>query len=75
VLVAADGAEVAAHLDALTPERARALGTAAQRRVLAHHTYAHRAAQVDALLANRLPESARANAGERHSSAVMEALS
>lgn len=49
VLVAEDGAAVAAHLDALDPARARAIGQAALRRVLAHHTYAHRAAQVEAL--------------------------
>lgn len=51
ILVAADGAEVAAHVDALTPERARVIGQAALRRVLAEHTYAHRAAQVEAVLA------------------------
>ena len=50
ILVASDGAEVAAHVDALTPERAHAIGQAALRRVLAHHTYAHRAAQVEAVL-------------------------
>jgi spore maturation protein CgeB len=50
VLVAHDGAEVAAHVEALTPERARAIGRAALRRVLAEHTYAHRAAQVEAVL-------------------------
>ena len=50
ILVAADGAEVAAHVDALTPERARTIGQAALRRVLAEHTYAHRAAQVEAVL-------------------------
>ena len=50
VLVAHDGAEVAAHLDALTPERARAIGDAAFRRVMAEHTYAHRAAQVERVL-------------------------
>lgn len=49
VLVARDGNEVAAHVDALNPERARAIGQAAYRRVLAEHTYAHRAAQVEAL--------------------------
>ncbi|WP_295949553.1 glycosyltransferase, partial [uncultured Xanthomonas sp.] len=48
VLVAEDGAAVAAHLDALDPDRARAIGQAALRRVLAQHTYAHRAAQVEA---------------------------
>ncbi|HET8553980.1 MAG TPA: glycosyltransferase [Rhodanobacteraceae bacterium] len=50
VLVAHDGAEVAAHLDALTPARARRIGQAALARVRAEHTYAHRAAQLDALL-------------------------
>jgi spore maturation protein CgeB len=50
VLVARDGAEVAAHLRDLTPERARRIGEAARRRVLAEHTYAHRAAQVETVL-------------------------
>jgi spore maturation protein CgeB len=50
VLVAADGAEVAEALNALTPERARHIAEAARRRVLAEHTYAHRAREVDALL-------------------------
>jgi spore maturation protein CgeB len=50
VLVARDSAEVVEHLRALTPDRARALGRAAYRRVLAEHTYAHRAAQVEAVL-------------------------
>ncbi|MBS7538411.1 CgeB family protein [Ancylobacter lacus] len=51
VLVARDGMDVAAHLDALTPERARDIGAAALKRVLAEHTYARRGAQVDAILA------------------------
>lgn len=50
VLVARNGAEVAEHLARLTPRRARAIGAAARRRVLAEHTYAKRAAQVEALL-------------------------
>jgi spore maturation protein CgeB len=50
VLVARDGNDVAEHLHKLTPERARTIGQAALRRVLAEHTYAHRGAQVDALL-------------------------
>lgn len=50
VLVARDGQEVADHLQALTPARARSIGEAARRRVLAEHTYARRAAEVDALL-------------------------
>ncbi len=51
VLVAADGAAVAAHLAALTPERARRIGAAARRRVLAEHTYDRRAALVERVLA------------------------
>jgi spore maturation protein CgeB len=50
VLLAADGAEVAALLDGLTPERARRIGTAARRRVLARHTYAERARLVEETL-------------------------
>ena len=49
VLVARDGQDVAEHVAALTPERARAIGRAALARVLAEHTYAHRGEQVDAL--------------------------
>jgi spore maturation protein CgeB len=51
VLVARDGAEVAAHLDSLSPERARALGHAARQRVLAAHTYARRCLQLESVLA------------------------
>jgi spore maturation protein CgeB len=50
VLAARDGAEVAEHVRALTPARARALGDAARRRVLAHHTYARRAEAVEEAL-------------------------
>ncbi len=50
VLVARNGAEVAAHLRTLSPERARAIGAAARKRILTEHTYARRAAIVDALL-------------------------
>ncbi|GAA0582938.1 glycosyltransferase [Craurococcus roseus] len=50
VLVARDGADVAAHLAALTPGRAKAVGEAGRARVLAEHTYARRGAQVDSLL-------------------------
>jgi spore maturation protein CgeB len=49
VLVARDGKDVAEHLAGLTPERARAIGEAARRRVLTDHTYELRAEQVDAL--------------------------
>jgi spore maturation protein CgeB len=49
VLVARDGQDVADHLLALTPERAREIGQAALARIKAEHTYALRGAQVDAL--------------------------
>ena len=49
VLVARDGQDVADHLAALTPERARAIGQAALKRTLAENTYAHRGEQVDAI--------------------------
>ena len=50
VLVARDGQDVAEHLAALTPKRARSIGEAARQRALAEHTYARRAAEVDAIL-------------------------
>lgn len=56
VLVARDGAEVAELVAGLTPERARAIGAAARARVLAEHTYAHRAALVERLLTGRLAQ-------------------
>ena len=51
VLVARSGDEVAQHVAGLDAQCARAIGQAAYRRVLAEHTYAHRAAQFDAVLA------------------------
>ena len=51
ILVARDGQDVADHLAALTPGRARAIGAAALARVRAEHTYAERAETVDRLLA------------------------
>ncbi len=50
ILVASDGEEVIQILLALTPDRAREIGKAAQDRVLAHHTYAQRAIQVEKVL-------------------------
>ncbi len=49
VLVARDGQDVAEHVRTLTGERAREIGQAALRRILAEHTYAHRGEQVDAI--------------------------
>ena len=54
VLVARDGAELAGHLNALTPARARAIGNAARARVLAQHTYEQRAVILDRLLRDAL---------------------
>jgi spore maturation protein CgeB len=50
VLVARDGEEVVWHLRALTAARARTIGEAACKRILASHTYAHRAVEVEAVL-------------------------
>lgn len=60
VLVARSGAEVAALLAELTPDRARAIGQAALKRVLAAHTYDHRAATLEALLDARTSAAGRA---------------
>jgi spore maturation protein CgeB len=64
VLVARDGEEVAAHARELTPVRARQIGSAAYRHVLAEHTYAHRAAQVEAVLLG-----SRSSGTSRHAAA------
>lgn len=46
--IAVDDGEAVAHaLDALTPDRARRIGTLARQRVLAEHTYTQRARQVE----------------------------
>ena len=63
VLVARDGADVAAHVAALTPARARAIGEAARARILAGHTYTHRGVEADALLRQ---ESARKRTVSAH---------
>jgi spore maturation protein CgeB len=52
VLACVDGADVVAALERLTAERAWKIGAAARRRILAEHTYAHRAAEVEAVLAS-----------------------
>lgn len=53
VLEARDGADVAAHVRSLKPDRARQIGAAALRRVRAEHTYSQRALIVDRLLRQR----------------------
>lgn len=50
VLVARDGRDVADHVASLEPTRAKAIGEAARRRILADHTYERRGAEVDAIL-------------------------
>ncbi|MFP5502671.1 MAG: glycosyltransferase [Candidatus Sericytochromatia bacterium] len=59
ILVARSGAEVAAMLDDLTPDRARAIGQAALKRLLAEHTYDHRAATLEAWLDARTASAKR----------------
>ncbi|HVM35642.1 MAG TPA: glycosyltransferase [Actinomycetota bacterium] len=50
VLVAHDGNDVVSLVRTLTPDRARSIGDAARRRILAEHTYAHRAELVESIL-------------------------
>ena len=52
ILVAGDGPAVAEHVRSLTVERARGIGQAARRRAVAEHTYDHRAALLDRVLAD-----------------------
>lgn len=54
ILVATDGAEVISHLRRLTSQQARRIGEAAYRRVVAQHTYAHRALDVERVLEGRV---------------------
>ena len=58
VLVAGDGAGVAEHVRRLDAASAQRIGRAAYRRVMAEHTYAHRAAQLESLLEGRLTSAA-----------------
>jgi len=53
VLVAGNGDETVAHLREITPEKAREIGRAAYGRVLAEHTYAHRAERIENALAGK----------------------
>jgi spore maturation protein CgeB len=60
VLVACNGAEVAEHVAALEEGAARRMGQQALRRVLAHHTYARRALEVEATLEAKAPREVAA---------------
>jgi spore maturation protein CgeB len=54
VLVARDADDVVRHLQDLDHEKAKKIGQAALRRVLAEHTYRHRALQLQRLLGERV---------------------
>lgn len=56
VLVAENGDDVVRHLRDLTPERAAAIGEAARKRILADHTYDHRAVEVEGVLRDLVAE-------------------
>jgi spore maturation protein CgeB len=56
ILIAEDGVQVAEMIRTISEERAREIGKAARKRVLAEHTYTHRALQVDAVLRNLAKE-------------------
>jgi spore maturation protein CgeB len=55
ILVANDGDEVRELVESCTRESARRMGERARRRVLAQHTYAHRAQQLDVLFTGSRP--------------------
>jgi spore maturation protein CgeB len=57
VLVAGNGDDVARLLRELKPERAKMIGRAALQRVLAEHTYAQRALQLESVLMETLLEA------------------
>jgi spore maturation protein CgeB len=50
VLIAANREEVSHHVQHLTRAQAREIGSNAYRRIVAHHTYAHRVGQLERLL-------------------------
>jgi spore maturation protein CgeB len=58
ILVARDGEEVATLLADLSPAQARAIGQAAYHKVLAAHTYGHRADQLEKILAAKILKKA-----------------
>lgn len=63
ILVARDGDEVAGYVCDLSWGRARRIGAAARRRMLAEHTYDHRAQLLDALFAPRVVRLRAAGGG------------
>jgi spore maturation protein CgeB len=61
ILVASNGEEVCGHLESLTEQRARQIGWKAQARVLAQHTYAHRANQFHSLIGESIQQGGTRN--------------
>lgn len=62
VLVARDGRDVAEHMAALTPERAKAIGEAARARILREHTYSRRGTEVDRILKEEMAQKPQRSA-------------
>src|SRR5690606_31937874 len=58
LLVATCGEDVIRHLRNLTPEKAKKIGAAARERMLAEHTYRHRATEFEALMNEDYPSAA-----------------
>src|SRR5262249_14859076 len=58
ILIARSGDEVAAIVEGCDGARAARIGAAARRRILGQHTYAHRAAEVEAVLDGARPRLA-----------------
>lgn len=61
ILVAKDGDEVEDILSKLSPERAKEIGGAALDKVLANHTYAHRAELLESVISEKLKTEAELN--------------
>lgn len=59
ILVAKDGNEVIKILKALTPDKAKAIGEAAYRKVLSKHTYNHRAVLLHSIFSDALSRKAQ----------------
>lgn len=74
ILVARSGDEIAKHIRDLTPQRASRIGERAQARMLAEHTYAHRALDVEAAI-GALPERRRRSSGRAPLDIVVLGLS
>ncbi|WP_434149989.1 CgeB family protein [Methylocaldum gracile subsp. desertum] len=74
ILVARTGDDVVRHLETTSEERARAIGAAAMRRVIAEHTYAHRAALVHRILTGLADDGVSSNTPAPRSNAEENSL-